>query len=279
MTLRPFVAAVGLLGALAGPVASQESGSYSLVLPGVEFSACVQFLMEPEAASKEVGRDFVPVPAVNFTPLSPVLQREVQGDALHSAWIPAQICVIEAPTVSAGGRIITPEKKMGPRQVLGFWLIAAGRSEGTPRRDQWMQVALWTNDWHVQRATEAAFVPMSTFDPSLEPVPESNRHSYEIRVGKTYLHWDGELVGRDSTDAPRSTDLQLTFDGKRGIQWEGRLSAQTRWSRFLPGAFRVEGKDDLAEALKGSPIRMFGPMYWGGDARVDYVRYAPSGGS
>lgn len=279
MTLRVSLASLGLLGALASPAASQENGSYSLVLPGVEFSACVQFLMDPEAASDAVGRDFIPVPAVNFTPLSPVLQREVQGDAVHSAWIPAQVCVVEAPTLSAGGRVIVPEKKMGPRQVLGFWLVAATRAEGVQRRDQWAQVALWTNDWHVQRATEAAYVPMSTFDPTLEPVPESNRHSYEIKIGKTYLHWDGELVGRDSTEAPGSSELLLTFDGKRGIEWEGRYRLQTRWSRFLPGAFRVEGKDDLAKALKGSPIRMFGPMHWGGEARVDYVRYTPSGGS
>jgi len=281
VTPRPFLAAAGLLGLLAAPALAQGGAEpeFSWAQQGVEFSACVEFLMEPEMAAKQLSDGFVAVPAANFAQLSPVLQREIQGDAVHAAWIPARVCLIEAPGISAGGRVMTPEKKMGPREVLGFWIFAASRTEGDYRRDQWYAAQFWTNDWHVQRATEQAFIPMSTFKPSLEAVPESNRHSYEVKIGKTILAWDGELVGRDSAESVQRVEAQLILDGKRRISWQGALSMQTRWMRYLPGTFRVQGKDDLAKALKASPIRMFGPMYWGGDARVDFSRGAPSGGS
>jgi len=281
VTPRTLLPAAGLLGLLAAPALAQGASApeFSWVLKGVEFSACVEFLVEPEAAGKQLASGYVAVPAVNFAQLSPVLQREVEGNAANGAWIPSRICFLEAPSISAGGRILSPDKKMGPREVVGFWILAASRAEGGYRRDQWYAAELWSNDWHVEKATESAYIPMATFKPSLEPVPETSRHSYEVKIGKTILSWDGELLGRDSTESVQSVETHLILDGLRNIEWNGVFASQTRWMRYLPGAFRVQGKDDLAKALQASPIRMFGPMYWIGDARLDFTRYSPSGGS
>jgi hypothetical protein len=114
---------------------------------------------------------------------------------------------------------------------------------------------------------------MAVFKRGLVAVPETVNHRYEVKIGKTVLSWSGQLLGRDSTPAaepPAQTNLML--EGERQIRWNGTVTMTPQWTRFLPGVFNVQGKDDLAEALKASPIRMFGPMYWGGEARMEFTR-------
>jgi hypothetical protein len=276
VTLRTIGRALALLGLLAAPAAAQgpttpASKTLAWALRGVEFSVCVDFLIDPGVAARQLADGYRIVPAGGFTPLSPLLGREIAGDTARARWVPSQVCVLEARGMSVGERDFTPAKA-GEREVVGYWAIAATRSEGAPRQDQWFAVSLWTNDWHVRKTSEAAFVPMSIVKRSLVPVPESSDHRYQVRIGKTILSWDGQLVGRDSTTAATPRPGSFLLDGPRRIRWSATLAAQPLWTRPLPGVFRVEGKDDLAQALKASPIRMFGPMSWGGDARVEFVR-------
>jgi hypothetical protein len=274
MTLKRRWPVFALLGALATSASAQAptGPGYSWVLKGVTFSACVEFLMEPAAAGKQLRDDYHPIPAASFTPLSPVLRQEIAGDAVHAGWIPAQVCFVEAPTLTAGDRVFTPDRKLGPSEVVGYWAIGASRSVGTPQFDQWYLAELWVNDWHVEKPTEAVYIPVTVFKRTFAPVPESTRHRYGVQIGKTALFWEGDFIGRDSTTAPGSTDVRQIFTGLRGIQWRSTLSTSPQWTRTLPGIFRVEGKDDLATALQDSPIRIFGPMFWGGDARFEFVR-------
>jgi hypothetical protein len=282
MRLRAALAALGLLGVVAVPASAQRPGvplpaSLQWVLREVEFSACVDFLIEPVAAAKQLGEGYRIVSAGAFTPLSPVLRREIAGDTVHAGWVPSSVCFLEAQSISVGDRALTAEAP-GDREVVGFWGIAATRTEGASRQDQWFAAKIWSSDWHVQKLTEGAYIPMSVFKRALVSVPETTRHHYQIKIGKTVLSWDGELVGRDSTAAASASDsagaapVHLVFDGERHIRWNATITTQPQWSRYLPGVFRVEGKDDLAKALKASPIRMFGPMQWGGNARVEFSR-------
>ena len=181
----------------------------------------------------------------------------------------SRLCFAEARSISVADRSYSLENE---REVVGYWGIAATRSAGTPRLDQWYVAQLWANDWHVEKLTEAAYIPMEVFKRALDPVPESVNHRYEIRIGKTILSWSGQVVGRDSTAATATPPANLILEGQRHIAWNATVSSDPQWTRFLPGVFNVQGKDDLAQALKASPIRMFGPMYWGGDARVEFSR-------
>lgn len=274
MRVGTLLASAGLLGVLATPALGQEPGAGGqggLVwsLHGVEFSACVEFLIEPAQAAGLLTEGFRTVPAASFTPLSPVLAREVARDVALGAWVPSRVCFAESRSISVADRSYSMENE---REVVGYWGIAATRSAGAPRLDQWFLAQLWANDWHVEKLTEAAYIPMQVFKRALEPVPESVNHRYEIRIGKTILSWSGQVVGRDSTPATPTPPASLIFEGQRHIGWNATVSSDPQWSRFLPGVLNVQGKDDLAQALKASPIRMFGPMYWGGDARVEFSR-------
>lgn len=281
MTLKPVLPALGLLGVVASVASAQTpSGpSFSLVFREVAFSACVDFLMDPAAATRQLDPGYRIIPAGSFTPLAPVLRREIEGDTVHIGWVAAQVCFIESPAISVEGTVLTPDKKMGGQEVVGYWAIAASRSDASFRPDQWFAVNLWTNDWHLDRLSNTAYIPMSVFKRALAPIPESNNHHYEIRIGKTVLSWDGGLIGRDSTETTTSLESDLVFEGERGIPWSATVQTRPRWNRSLPGIFRVEGKDDMAKALKASPIRIFGPMRFGGDARIDFYRKGASGAS
>lgn len=274
MTLKRVLPALGLLGALASSASAQSPTGlgFSWILRGVEFSACVDFLMDPVLASKQLAQGYRVVAAGSFDALAPVLRQEVTRDSVLLGWVPAQICFIESPTITAGDAVLSPDKKMGTREVVGYWAIAATRLGATAGLDQWYAATLWTNDWHVKKRTEAVFIPVSVIKHSLTPVPESTHHRFSVKVGKTVLSWDGELVGRDSTESTESRQANLALVGQRDIHWAATVSSRPEWTRNVPGVFRVEGKDDLAKALKASPIRMFGPMFWGGDARVEFSR-------
>lgn len=274
MTPRQVLPALGLLGVLATSAPAQDAAGsgYVWAFRDVSFSACVDFLMDRAAAEKQLASGFQAIPAASFTPLPPALQREVEGDSAKRAMIPAQVCVIEAPTMTSGDAIYSPSKKMGTEEAVGYWAIAATRAGGAPTFDRWFVVDYWSNDWRVQKQTQAAFIPVKVFKRQLAPIPETRNQSWSVTIGKTVLTWTGELVGRDSTAFTEAGSASQMFEGRRTINWSATVHSSPRWTRTLPGVFHVEGKDDLAKALKASPIRMFGPMMWGGEARIEFYR-------
>jgi hypothetical protein len=274
VTLKRVVPALGLLGVLATPASAQGAGGdgYVWAFHDVAFSACVDFLMDRASAERQLAAGFQLIPAGSFAALSPVLQREVEGVTAKSAMIPAQVCLIESPTMTSGDAIYAPSKKMGNREVVGYWAIAATRAGGEPTFDRWFVADYWTNDWRVRKQAEGALIPVTVFKRKLETAPGTARQKYAVSVGKTVISWTGELVGRDSTAYTETGTAEQIFEGKRITKWTATVHSSPQWTRTLPGIFSVEGKDDLAKALKASPIRMFGPMYWGGDARVEFYR-------
>ena len=274
MRVWTLLSSLGLLGVLAAPAAAQQSGAggtTSLVwsLHGVEFSACVEFLIEPAQAAELLADGFRIVPAASFTPLSAVLRREIAGDSALGAWVASRLCFAESRSITVADRIYSLDNEW---EAVAYWGIAATRSAATPRLDQWYVAKLWGNDWHVEKLTEGAYIPMTGFKRAFGTVPETVNHRYEIKIGKTVLSWTGQVAGRDSTPAAATPPANLILDGLRHIPWSATVASEVQWTRFLSGVFNVQGKDDLAKALKASPIRMFGPMYWGGDTRVEFSR-------
>jgi hypothetical protein len=51
-----------------------------------------------------------------------------------------------------------------------------------------------------------------------------------------------------------------------------RLTLTPEWTKAMVGSLRVEGKDDLAVAIKASPIRFVGPAVVGGGGELVFGR-------
>jgi hypothetical protein len=274
VTPRRLAALLALLGIVAAPASAQGrpggAAAFSWVVKDLRLAACMDFLIEPSFAEKQVPEEYHLIPAGRFSALSPVLARELTGDSVHTAWIPASVCVLEGASVTAGDQFVASNKP-GESVMVAYWGIAATRATGEPRFDQLYVAEFWTSDWHIQKPSQDALVHVSTLKRSQVKLPESVNDRYELKIGKTVLTWDGQLK-RDSTATTGPLAAALLYDGQRGVRFTATVTGQPTWTRNPAGVFRVSGKDDLAKALQASPVRHFGPLFWGGDARVDFLR-------
>ncbi len=274
MTVRPLVLALVLLaGAI--PLAAQAGapgGAPRLVLglQAVRWTFCVDFLMDSSAAAKRLPNSHAPVRADGYGPLAPVLRRLIVDEAQYGGWIPAELCLLAADTLRLDNDRFS-EKDAGKYQLLGFWSIAATPRAGTPDDGLGVVVGLYSTNWRVERSAELAFLDMDVIKDDMGKVPESPKDRYEARIGKTVVTWDGFLAV-DSTAAQNAPERRWWLDGLRNAVWTGRLTLRPAWERRLAGSLRISGKDDLAKALHGSPIRMLGPMYSGGSGEIRFYR-------
>jgi hypothetical protein len=95
---------------------------------------------------------------------------------------------------------------------------------------------------------------------------------YSVKIGKTLLVWNGRPA-RDSTRLTQPVVESWSMVGLRNLGiWQTELELAPQWSQPLVGSLRVEGKGDLANALKASPIRFVGPLYRGGGAKLRFRR-------
>jgi len=272
VTPRRVAALAGLLGLVALPASAQSPSApvFAWAVKDVSLAVCVNFLVAPPVAEKLLPDGYRAIPASHYSRLSPILAREIGGDSAQEGMIPASYCVLEGASVTAGNELVASNQP-GTPVMLAFWGVAAARNDVEGRFDQLFALEFWTSDWHVQKPTQASYIQISTLKRSFGRLPESENDRYEIRMGKTILTWDGQLK-RDSTAVTTPMEASLLYDGQRSIRFTAALSAQPAWTRNPAGVFRVTGKDDLAKTLQASPIRQFGPVYWGGDARVDFFR-------
>ncbi|HDH02762.1 MAG TPA: hypothetical protein ENH15_00775 [Actinobacteria bacterium] len=234
---------------------------------------CIDFLMDSTAAIEQVRKvdeSYLVVPVGQYARLNPALGALVGRRPEYAPWIPASVCIITADTVTVGDRTVTdddPEK----RPMVGFWGIAAKPAD-EPYADSVMAVpVMFTNDRDVTKSSSLGKL-------KLDKVKEDRGDSqdtpgdrfYHVRVKKADIHWTGHMAGTPAPAEPRRWTLM--FKGHRSSFWMADFRLEPGEQQFVVGSLRIEGKDDLAQALKGSPIRMQGPAFWGGVGRVAFFQ-------
>jgi hypothetical protein len=234
---------------------------------------CIDFLMDSTAATKQVrkvDKTYQLVPASQYLRLHPALEALVGRRPEFAQWIPASVCIITADTVTVDERIVT-DKDPEKRQMVGFWGVAA-RPADQPYADSVMAVpVLFTNNRDVTRSSSLEKL-------KVDKVKEDRGDSqdtpgdqfYEVRVKKADIHWTGHMAGTPTAAEPRSWTLM--FKGHRGSFWMANVRLQPGEEQFVVGSLRIQGNDDLAKALKGSPIRMQGPAFWSGSGTVAFFQ-------
>ncbi len=276
MSGRACVAGLVLWIAGTSLPAQEDGPTHEWAFDGFRQSLCIEFLMEATPADKRLPKGFLPVAASRFSPLHPALRRLITEEPLYAAWIPAILCAYASQAVVVDGRRIVEGGGGGggsdttARPMVGVWGIA-GTPEGEQRDSLWVLPLFFTTNNRIRRAAETGLLSIRVIDETMETVPESPEDRYEIKIGKTRLTWDGHLAG-DSVPDPAPIRHWWWLKGRRGSTWRVEVELRPRWSRPTVGALRVEGKDDLAKALKASPIRMLGPAFWGGGGGLQFRR-------
>ena len=256
-----------------GPLSAQDYPEAQAVwgVSAIQPSFCIDFLMDSAAAAKQTGKiagDYQVLPAIYYSRLNPALAGLVERRPEFAGWIPATLCIIAADTVTVGGRVTTDEDPE-ERQMVGFWGIAA-RPPDQPLSDSLLLAPLlFTSNHRISRNSELKGLKIETVEEDRGTLPDSpGDRYYDLKVKKTNVHWAGHLAGSPEPSPGRAWTLLLK--GTRNSTWTADIRLRPTERQFLVGSLRILGDDDLAKALKDSPMRMQGPAFWGGAGRFAF---------
>jgi hypothetical protein len=244
-------------------------------IEGLRTGFCVQLLIDPRQLDVAVPRGARPLRADAIQNLSPLLRTVISNQPEFAAWTPSSLCLYYMETVDVGSLRVS-ERDPGKAPMIGIWALAAADAEGGARRD--VVLRMFTNTGRLERAGQVNGLDLRKVrsivrdidnedDPSAPPIGIR----YQLKLGKTLLTWDGRRIS-DSTRAQGSQSSEWRADSRRRGQMSARLTLTPEWTKAMVGSLRVEGEDDFANAIKGSPIRFVGPAVQGGGGELAFGR-------
>lgn len=267
MTLGVAAATCCAVSLLSGQSAPDVKEARTWRLEGLRNGYCVRFLVEPEAARKELKSGFTLLTAGQDSTLHPALHHLIRSQPEFASWTPSKVCLYYLDAVQVGKRRIA-ERDSRKYQLIGVWTLAT-LEQGKARRD--LVLDLYASRESLLNAAEIAEVRLHEIGSAYYDHPDTTSDVYSLKIGKTQLTWSGRPAG-DSTRVARPISEQWSVSGLRhGIQ-NAELVVAPTWSVAVVGSLRVEGKGDLGKILKASPIRFVGPLYRGGGGELRLSR-------
>jgi hypothetical protein len=229
---------------------------------------CVQFLVEPRLAIKELRAGFVLLRADEDPTLHPALRETLKEQSEFGSWTPSSVCFYHVDAVQLGNRQVA-ERDPRKDQMMGVWTLAATETGTSARRD--LVLDMFGSRSSLIRAAQGAGIRLHDVQAAVSNVADTLPDLYSVRIGRTLLVWDGRPAG-DSVRVEKPIQQSWSVQGLRAGVWNAGMALSPAWSRSAVGSLRVEGKGDLAKALKSSPIRFVGPFYRGGGGELRFSR-------
>jgi hypothetical protein len=267
VTLGVAVATCWGASSLTGQAGTDLKESRVWGFQGLRTGYCVRFLIEPRAASRKLREGFRLVRADRDTTLHPALRQTIQMQPEFGPWSPSSLCFYFTDAVQVGARRVG-EKDSRKSQLVAAWTLATLEERGNARRD--LALGLYGSRGGLIRAAEATGVRLREAETSVADRADTT-DTYSVKLEGTLLIWRGQPTG-DSTRVERPIQESWLVSGLRGGVWAAALTLSPSWSRPLVGSLTVEGKGDLAKALKASPIRFVGPLHHGGGGELRFSR-------
>lgn len=265
LAVATWCGATAPVAAQAGP---EDRGGPLWTLEGLRTGQCVRFLLDPTVARRALPDGARLLPASRDESLHPALRSVIDGQPEFATWTPSSLCLFYGDGLRLGGRRFGG-KDPRKRQMIGLWTVAASEQGSGARRD--VVLSFFGVGGGLVQAAGNAKVRLSQARSSVSRVPGTDNDLYEVKIGKTRLTWNGRAAG-DSTRVEQPLQELWLAQGTIGIMWRIQATLKPEWSRPLVGLLSVEGKDDLAKALKASPIRFVGPLYHGGGIELRFSR-------
>jgi hypothetical protein len=228
----------------------------------------VRFLIEPKRAAGELKQGFQLVRADQDETLHSALRQVIQNQPEFASWAPSSLCFYYSDAVQIGRQRVA-EKNPRIAQMIGIWSLATVEQGTGGRRD--IVLDMYASRDRLRNAASATLVPLREAEVGFTPPNDSSGTEYRQKIGRVQLVWNGRTTGESTrVDSPIVEAGQLP--GLRGVTWGVQLALSPTSARSLVGSLRVEGKGDLADALKDSPIRFVGPFYHGGGGQIRFTR-------
>lgn len=237
-------------------------------LQGLRAGYCVRFLIDPKQASGMLKDGFQLIRADQDESLHSALRQVIQNQPEFAPWAPSSLCFYYSDAVQVGRQRVA-ENNPRIAQMLGIWSLATVEQGSGGRRD--IVLDMYASRERLRNAASAILVPLREAEVGFTPPNDSSGTEYRQKIGRVQLVWNGRTTGESTrVDTPIVDTGQLP--GLRGVTWRVRLALSPASARSLVGSLRVEGKGDLADALKHSPIRFVGPFFRGGDGQIRFTR-------
>jgi hypothetical protein len=228
----------------------------------------VRFLVEPKHARELLEKGFDLIPARADSNLHPALHQIVQSQPEFAGWTPSRVCFYFANAFRVGNRRVA-EKDPRKYQMLSVWSLATREQAGGARRD--LALDLFASRNSLIRAAETNGVRVNDAHSVVADQADTTFDSYSVKLNRTLLIWQGRAAG-DSVHHVEPIRETWQVPGRRAGVWSAEFVIKPAWSRALVGSLTVEGKGDLAKALRASPIRFVGPLYSGGSGALALSR-------
>lgn len=229
----------------------------------------MRFLVEPRKAPRTPKNEFVLLRADQDKQLHPALRTVIATQREFASWTPSRLCFYYLDAVQVGNHRVADKNRRKP-QMLGVWSIATVAQKPAGQRDY--VVELYGGRGGLSRAAEGSGVSMEEVRVAVAEATDTSPDIHSVKIGKTLLVWNGRPTQSGARVAqPVLESWSLLGLRSLGI-WQTELELAPQWSQPLVGSFRVEGKGDLAKALKASPIRFVGPLYRGGGGKLRFRR-------
>jgi hypothetical protein len=264
MTRRLWCAT--LLAVLPSAVSAQvEASSSRWQLDGSRGSFCVWYLADPALAVEYAPKGTQLSAAGSGEGLPPAVARVIRDEPRFASWIPAAICVGLYGKVTIDGEVAAEARSDRPI-LIQTHAIAAQSPRGVADAGYYL-LELATDNGIVERTAENAGIRAERRELTRVPSRDGGDEALHWQVGKAKFTWSGHPTGEPRVDSTRSMSFGLA--GMRTTTWSLEATSAPDTLRLVVGQLLVEGKDDLAKALKASPIRAVGPLEVGG--RVDWL--------
>jgi hypothetical protein len=262
---------------LAAPLVAQDRAKEEQVwrMGNLRSGFCVLLFVDPQIASRNIPEGLKLVQAGQASDLHPALKSEIQAQPSLGAWSPSRLCFYSMDTVQTNDYTLTDRKRRNS-PLFALWTVSAIEAASGSKRD--VALLLLSNNERLIRSAKLAGQYIRAIEAMVGKVPEvdmngvpSRDDRFQVKIGKTLVTWDGH----QATDSAQTGDslkiAWITNASERG-KGSGTLTLTPQWASPMAGSLKVEGKDDLAKALKGSPVRFVGPMYRGGGGEVYFGR-------
>jgi hypothetical protein len=250
----------------ASVVAAAAQGNEPWRFNGLREGYCVEFLVDSAKIRDFLPDGALPLRADRMQGLHPAIARTITEQKEYGSWTPASACFYLFDQVVVAGRVMPAAKASG--EMIGFVSYSARLLEDRGKGGDVLD-ALVASNWKGMRSADEQGLRLERSPVTLEPVPNTENRRITVKVGATTLRWEGH-------DASDSAAAATTIERRwmvRGADRRYRLVTMRvtpKSSRSMIGSLIVQGNDDLAKALRSSPIRYVGPNYQGGSGELSH---------
>lgn len=265
------------LALVAAPLSAQSDASHEVVwrIGGLRNGFCVLLLVEPQLASRSLPAGLRLVTASQADDLHPALKSEVEAQPELGAWSPSHLCFYAMDTIQTDEYLLG-DKNGRKTQLLALWTVSAAEAGSGNKRD--VALLMLTTNGRLIRSGRLAGQTFREVQAKIGKAPEVDENGvpsgddrFQVKVGKTLITWDGRQAN-DSSPVSGSVAIAWATSAGAATKGNGSLTLTPEWAAPMVGALKVEGNDDLARALKGSPVRFVGPLYRGGGGEIRLQR-------